>query len=97
MIKLVVVGKIKEKAMQACIDEYKKRITLYSKIDSNRIPYNFSTVSVNDYFDDCAMDLKMDLEARHIQFDYYNYVDANVKIIADAEQMKRVINNIISN
>lgn len=33
MIKLVVVGKIKEKAMQACIDEYKKRITLYSKIE----------------------------------------------------------------
>ena len=72
-------------------------LTLYSKIDSNRIPYNFNTILVNDYFDDCAMDLKMDLEARHIQFDYYNYVDANVKIIADAEQLKRAINNIISN
>ena len=72
-------------------------LTLYSKIDSNRIPYNFNTILVNDYFDDCAMDLKMDLEARHIQFDYLNYVDANVKIIADAEQLKRAINNIISN
>ncbi|MEE0884243.1 MAG: HAMP domain-containing sensor histidine kinase, partial [Faecalimonas sp.] len=45
-------------------------LTLYSKIDSNRIPYNFNTILVSDYFDDCAMDLKMDLEARHIQFDY---------------------------
>ena len=72
-------------------------LTLYSKIDSNRIPYNFSTISVNDYFDDCATDLKIDLEARQIQFDYLNYVDANVKIIADAEQLKRVINNIVSN
>ena len=72
-------------------------LTLYSKIDSNRIPYDFNTISVNDYFDDCAMDLKIDLEARGIQFDYLNYVDAGVKIIADAEQLKRVINNIVSN
>lgn len=72
-------------------------LTLYSKIDSNRIPYNFSPLSVNDYFDDCAADLKIDIEARGIQFDYLNYVSGDVKIIADAEQLKRVINNIVSN
>lgn len=72
-------------------------LTLYSKIDSNRIPYNFSTVLVNNYFDDCAIDLRIDLEARGIEFDYLNYVEGDVKIIADVEQLKRVINNIISN
>ena len=72
-------------------------LTLYSKIDSNRIPYNFSTLSVNGYFDDCASDLQMDLEARGVSFDYLNYVESDVKIIADAEQLKRVINNIVSN
>ena len=72
-------------------------LTLYSKIDSNRIPYNFSPLSVNDYFNDCAEDLKIDIEARGIQFDYLNYVSSDVKIIADAEQLKRVINNIVSN
>ena len=72
-------------------------LTLYSKIDSNRIPYNFSPLSVNDYFDDCAEDLKIDIEARGIHFDYLNYVSSDVKIIADAEQLKRVINNIVSN
>lgn len=72
-------------------------LTLYSKIDANRIPYNFSTIYVNDYFDDCAADLKIDIESRGIEFDYQNYVDGKVKIIADAEQLKRVINNIISN
>jgi signal transduction histidine kinase len=70
---------------------------LYSKIDANRIPYNFNTLSVNDYFDDCAYDLKIDIESRGIHFDYANYVDKGVKIIADAEQLKRVINNIVSN
>ncbi len=72
-------------------------LTLYSKIDSNRIPYNFSRISVNDYFDDCAWDLKMELEAQGIEFDYLNYVEGDVKIIADAEQIKRVVNNIVSN
>lgn len=72
-------------------------LTLYSKIDSNRIPYNFNTIAVNEYFDDCAMDLKMELEAGGIEFDYLNYVEKDVKIIADAEQLKRVVNNIVSN
>lgn len=72
-------------------------LTLYSKIDSNRIPYNFNTISVNAYFDDCAEDLNVDMIERGIKFDYQNYVEDNVKIIADAEQLKRVINNIVSN
>lgn len=72
-------------------------LTLYSKIDANRIPYNFNTLLVNEYFDDCAADLRMDLEARNIIFTYTNYVDRDVKIIADPEQLKRVINNIVSN
>ena len=33
MIRIVAVGKIKEKALQSCIDEYKKRITAFSKIE----------------------------------------------------------------
>ena len=61
------------------------------------LPYNFSTVLVNEYFDDCAEDLAMELEARGIEFGYFNYVESDVKIIADVEQLKRVINNIVSN
>lgn len=72
-------------------------LTLYSKIDSNRIPYNFSTISVADYFEDCAVDLEMDLGSRGIDFHYVNFVEGDVKIIADVEQLKRVVNNIISN
>ena len=79
------------------MDNLINELTLYSKIDSNRIPYNFSTLSVNDYFDDCASDLKIDIEARGVKFDYLNYVSDGVRIIADAEQLKRVINNIVSN
>ncbi len=79
------------------MDTLINELTLYSKIDTNRIPYNFNTISVNAYFDDCAEDLALELEAKGVEFGYFNYVEEEVKIIADAEQIKRVINNIINN
>lgn len=72
-------------------------LTLYSKIDTNRIPYNFNTIPVNDYFDDCAEELALELESKNVEFGYFNYVGNNSKVIADAEQVKRVISNIITN
>lgn len=72
-------------------------LTLYSKIDTNRIPYNFNTLSVTEYFNDCAEDLSLELEAKGTDFGYFNYVDDEIRIIADAEQLKRVINNIVTN
>lgn len=72
-------------------------LTLYSKIDTNRIPYDFSILSVNEYFNDCSEELSLELEAKNVEFGYFNYVDPGVRVIADAEQIKRVIHNIINN
>ncbi len=72
-------------------------LTLYSKIDTNRIPYNFNTISAIAYFDDCAEDLSLELESKNIDFGYYNYVESDVKVIADPEQIRRVIHNIVNN
>lgn len=79
------------------MDTLINELTLYSKIDTNRIPYNFNTISVNAYFDDCAEELSMELEAKSVEFGYFNYVEGEVKVIADAEQIKRVIHNIVNN
>ena len=72
-------------------------LTLYSKIDTNRIPYNFTILSVNNYFNDCSEDLSLDLEAKNVEFGYFNYVEPEVKVIADPEQIKRVVHNIVNN
>lgn len=72
-------------------------LTLYSKIDTNRIPYDFSILSVNDYFNDCSEELSLELEAKNVEFGYFNYVEPEVRVIADAEQIKRVIHNIVNN
>ena len=79
------------------MDTLINELTLYSKIDTNRIPYNFNTIPVNAYFDDCAEELSMELEAKNTEFGYFNYVEGAVKVIADAEQIKRVIHNIVNN
>ena len=79
--------------MDRLIDE----LTFYSKIDTNKIPYTFSKINVSQYFRDCVEEVGLDMEARGIELGYFNYVDEDVVVIADAEQMKRVINNIISN
>jgi len=72
-------------------------LTLYSKIDTNKIPYNFAKLPVADYFNDCAEELGIDLENKNIGFSYLNYVGNDALIIADPEQLKRVINNIVGN
>ena len=79
------------------MDRLINELTFYSLIDTNRIPYNFTRLNVAEFFDDCAEELCMDLEDRGIRFTYENHVAKDVRIIADPEQIKRVINNIVSN
>jgi len=79
------------------MDTLINELTLLSKIDTNRIPYNFAKLPVVGYFNDCVEEIGMDLEAKGISLAYYNYVSEEVEIIADPEQLRRVINNIVSN
>ena len=79
------------------MDRLINELTLYSKIDTNRIPYNFNKINVLDYFNDCVEEIGLELEAEHIGLSYYNYAADDSLIIADPEQLKRVIDNIIGN
>jgi len=79
------------------MDTLINELTLYSKIDTNRIPYNFAKINVSDYFNDCIEELGLDLEAKNVGLAYFNYTDEETLIIADPEQLRRVINNIVGN
>lgn len=79
------------------MDRLINELTFYSGIDSNRIPYNFHRINVNEYFRDCVEEVGYELESENIRLNYSNLVDPDTRIIADPEQLKRVINNIISN
>lgn len=79
------------------MDHLINELTFYSKIDTNRIPYTFSKISVTEYFNDCAEELKLELDVKGVDLVYANYVDESVLIIADGEQIRRVIHNIVTN
>lgn len=79
------------------MDRLINELTVYSNIDNNRIPYNFHRINVADYFGDCLEEVGMDLEQKGIALNYSNLIQPDTIVIADPEQMKKVINNIISN
>jgi len=79
------------------MDRLINELTTYSGIDSNKIPYHFNILNVSDYFSDCVEEVGLDLEAKNIHLNFTNLVPADTCVVADPEQLKKVINNIISN
>ena len=79
--------------MSILVDE----LAFYAKIDNNTIPYTFKEINLWEYFDDCIGEVGLDLEVKNIEVHYMNQLDPSTCVVADAEQLKRVINNIIGN
>ena len=79
------------------MDRLINELTFYTGIDTNRIPYNFCKINIADYFGDCIEEVGLELEAKNIRLNYSNLVSPDAIIIADPEQLKRVVNNIVGN
>ncbi len=79
------------------MDRLINELTTYSGIGSNRIPYHFNILNVSDYFSDCVEEVGLDLEAKNIHLNFTNLVPTGTCVVADPEQLKKVINNVISN
>lgn len=79
--------------MDRLIDE----LTYYSKIDTNRVPYVYSKIDIGEFFLDCTQEVGLDLESKGMELKYTNNLSPGVLVVADAEQFKKVINNIINN
>lgn len=79
------------------MDKLINELTTYSGIEANKIPYHFHVIDISHYFADCVEEVGLDLESHDITLNYTNLVPPNTCIVADPEQLKKVINNIISN
>ena len=79
------------------MDRLINELTTYSGIDSNKIPYHFHVINIADYFEDCMEEVGLDLDSKNITLNYTNLAPSDTSIVADPEQLKKVINNIISN
>jgi len=79
------------------MDNLIEELFLYAKLDSHSVSYSFVKLNISDYFQDCADEISLDLESQGVEFGYFNYLDKSTVVIADPEQLKRVINNIVGN
>jgi signal transduction histidine kinase len=84
---------VKAGDLNQLIDE----LTIYSGVDNNQIPYNFHRLNICDYFRDCVEEVGLYLEEKKIRLEYTNLIPADTFVIADPEQIKRVVSNIIDN
>ena len=79
------------------LDALINELSLYTNITNNAIPYEFHRVSVKDYFNDCMEEVRADLLSHNMTLNYNNYCAEDVKVVVDPDQLKRVINNIVTN
>ncbi len=80
-------------SMENLIDD----LFLFSKLDIDKIQFDFKNTNLKNYFEDCIEDIGYDLEEKNIELKYdFNYKnEKGIKI--DSEKLKRSITNIIFN
>ncbi|MCR5204523.1 MAG: HAMP domain-containing histidine kinase [Lachnospiraceae bacterium] len=79
--------------MTVLVDE----LSFFSKIDTNIVPYNFKVFNADDFFNDCVEEMSLDTEVKNVTLDYISKLKDGQRIIADLEQLRRVMNNLIGN
>ena len=84
---------IKSNELSYLIDE----LSTFQKLEGKNLIYNFKAINFSEYFDDCIEDISLELSINDMEIIYNNTINDDVRILADPEQLKRVITNIIGN
>ncbi|MFL0266579.1 HAMP domain-containing sensor histidine kinase [Candidatus Clostridium radicumherbarum] len=79
------------------IDRLIDELFLFSKLDLNKLPFNFELTDITSYMQDCIEELQLDLEKKNFELIYHNYIEGSSTVLADRERIKRVITNIVEN
>ena len=79
--------------MTSLIDE----LLYYSQVSEKHMSYRFEKIYVKDFFDEYVKDLYLELDTIKIKFIYIVNVGRSTVIDVDKEQIKRALNNIVSN
>ncbi|EJQ36398.1 hypothetical protein IEC_03868 [Bacillus toyonensis] len=82
----------KAKHMDTLIDE----LFLFSKLDLNRVPFQFETVELNMFMQELIEEMQMDLSEEGIEV-YLQLHPSPLYVTADCEKINRVISNLIHN
>ncbi|WP_234124520.1 sensor histidine kinase [Clostridium hydrogenum] len=83
----------KAQSMDYLIDE----LLTYSKLDLNKLPFDFKKVDIGNYMEDVMEELSLDVEKKNFKFSYTNKLPKKISVELDIQQIGRVLTNIISN
>ena len=79
------------------LDKLIDELFLFSKLDLNKLPFDFQEINIKTYLEDCVEELSLDLEENNISFSLKTEAINNPLVLVDIEKLKRVIINIIQN
>lgn len=72
-------------------------LSVYNKIDTDSIPYNFANINVKGFFGEFAEETKIEFESQNAEFNYVCDVADDTEMVADPSHIKRVLHNLVSN
>ena len=70
---------------------------LFSKLDLKRVPFHFENIDIVDYLTDCVDELRYDPNLNGVKMNFLYDGKEPVTVVADREQLRRVIMNIVDN
>jgi signal transduction histidine kinase len=70
---------------------------LFSKLDLKRVPFHFENIDIVDYLTDCVDELRYDPNLNGVKINFLYDGKGPVTVVADREQLRRVIMNIVDN
>ncbi|MCI2000099.1 MAG: HAMP domain-containing histidine kinase [Clostridia bacterium] len=70
---------------------------LFSKLDMQKLDFNFEKISVRPFLRDMMEELGLDFDEKHILFEYHDELEENFKANIDAKRFYQVIRNITGN
>ena len=79
------------------LDKLIDELFLFSKLDLNKLPFDFQEINIKTYLEDCVDELSFDLEKNNISLSLKTEVINNPIVLVDIEKLKRVIINIVQN
>ncbi|MEN6324740.1 MAG: HAMP domain-containing sensor histidine kinase [Syntrophomonas sp.] len=79
--------------MDRLIDE----LFLFSKLDLNQLEFEFETINIENFMQDCVEDKGYDLENKGIKLSFASMYSSQDLVWADRQRLQRVMNNIIVN
>jgi signal transduction histidine kinase len=70
---------------------------LFSKLDMQKLEFQFVTVNVRSFFNDIMEEFKLEYEEGNIKFDYFDSLEEDFSFSIDRKRLHQVFMNIIGN